>query len=208
MRSRAASFVLALSALVDPGAASAELVDRVVAIVDREVVTLSEAEQARAVARARTGEDVALVTIVDRLIESLLIEREVERFSGDVVPPELVDQAFQRVRDRFISEDDLERMLQSSGLTEEELRAQLGRQLAVAGYLERRFRGLTFVSDEEIETYYRDELATGAAGVVPPDLAEVSDSIRRLLEERKFNERVEQWIRGLESRARIRRYVW
>jgi peptidyl-prolyl cis-trans isomerase SurA len=211
MRSRAPFSIfaaLALAALAAPKAAPAELVDRVVAIIDRDVVTLSEAEQARAVARARTGQDVSLVAIVDRLIEARLIEREVERFSGDTVPGELVEEAFQQVLSRFTSEDDFERMLRSSGLTPEELRAQLRRQLAVAGYLERRFRGLTFVSDDEIETYYRDELATGAAGAVPKDLSEVSDSIRRLLEERKFNERVEQWIQGLEGRARIRRYVW
>jgi peptidyl-prolyl cis-trans isomerase SurA len=212
MRSRVRSSsilaALGLAALGAPEAASAELVDRVVAIIDRDVVTLSEAEQARAVARARTGEDVPLVTIVDRLIESRLIEREVERFSGDAVPGELVDEAFQQVRDRFDSEDDFQVMLRSSGLTEEELHSQLGRQLAVAGYLERRFRGLTFVTDEEIEAYYRNELPSGAAGVAPPDLSEVSDSIQRLLEERKFNERVEQWIQGLESRAQIRRYIW
>jgi peptidyl-prolyl cis-trans isomerase SurA len=211
MRSRARSSILAalgLAVLAAPEAASAELVDRVVAIIDRDVVTLSDAEQALAVARARTGEDLPLVTIVDRLIESRLIEREVERFSGDAVPGELVDEAFQQVRDRFDSEDDFQVMLRSSGLTEDELRSQLGRQLAVAGYLERRFRRLTFVTDEEIETYYRNELLTGAADVAAPDLSEVSDSIQRLLEERKFNERVEQWIQGLESRARIRRYVW
>jgi hypothetical protein len=210
MRSSARSSILALlglAVLAAPRPASAETVDRIVAIIDRDVVTLSEAEQAQAVARARTGEEVALVTIVDRLIESRLIEREVERFSGGAVPGELVDEAFQQVRARFVSEDDFEGMLRSSGLTAEELRSQLGRQLAIAGYLERRFRGLTFVSDEEIETYYRSELAT-TAGAAPPELSQVSDSIRRLLEERKFNERVEQWIQGLESRARIRRYVW
>ena len=34
------------------------------------------------------------------------------------------------------------------------------------------------------------------------------DQIRRILEEQKFNERVEQWLDGLKQRARIRRYVW
>ena len=40
-----------------------------------------------------------------------------------------------------------------------------------------------------------------------PTLEEV-DQIRRILEEQKFNERVEQWLDGLKQRARIRRYVW
>jgi hypothetical protein len=99
-------------------------------------------------------------------------------------------------------------MLAKNGLTEEELRASLDRQLKVTAYLERRFRPLTFVTDEQIEAYYRDELVPELREGRPPGLEEVSDSIRRILEERAFNARVEEWIEGLKGRARIRRYVW
>jgi hypothetical protein len=99
-------------------------------------------------------------------------------------------------------------MLSQSGLTEDELRAALNRQLKVTAYLERRFRPLTFVTDEQIEAYYSGELLPEIRGQRPPDLADVSESIRRILEERAFNARVEEWIRGLKERTRIRRYVW
>src|SRR3990172_10617905 len=89
---------LALMALLPGAAARAELVDRIVAIIDREVVTLSEAEQASEIARARTGDSTPLVSVVERLIESRLVEREVERFTGEPVSPELVDDALQEVR--------------------------------------------------------------------------------------------------------------
>ena len=36
----------------------------------------------------------------------------------------------------------------------------------------------------------------------------IERQIRRILEEQRFNERVEQWIEGLKNRSRIRRYVW
>src|SRR3989337_2380336 len=102
MRSR--FFWLALAALLPCALARAELVDRIVAIIDREVVTLSEAEQASEIARARTGAAAApLVSVVERLIESRLVEREVERFTGEPVSPELVDGALQEVRARFSS---------------------------------------------------------------------------------------------------------
>ena len=42
---------------------------------------------------------------------------------------------------------------------------------------------------------------------VGPTLEE-TDQIRRILEEQRFNERVDQWIEGLKKRSRIRRYVW
>ena len=206
MRSKA--LWLAIAALLPGALARAELVDRIVAIIDREVVTLSEAEQASEIARARTGASAPLVSVVERLIESRLVEREVERFTGEPVSPELVDGALQEVRAGFSSESAFREMLTRNGLSEEELRATLRRQIGVSQYLEQRFRPLTFVTEEQIEAYYRDELASSLQGQPLPELSEVSESIRRILEERAFNARVEEWIDGLKGRARIRRYVW
>ena len=206
MRSRV--FWLAFVPLLPGAAAHAELVDRIVAIIDREVVTLSEAEQASEIARARTGASAPLVSVVERLIESRLVEREVERFTGEPVSAELVDGALQEVRARFASETAFLEMLARNGLSEEELRAKLRRQIAVTQYLEQRFRPLTFVTEEQIEAYYHDELSPSLHGRPLPELSEVSESIRRILEERSFNARVEEWIDGLKGRARIRRYVW
>jgi hypothetical protein len=80
--------------------------------------------------------------------------------------------------------------------------------VAVARYLERRFRPLTFVTEDQIEAYYREELAPSISRDRLPEIAEVSETIRRILEERAFNARVEEWIEGLKERATIRRYVW
>jgi peptidyl-prolyl cis-trans isomerase SurA len=206
MRSRC--FWLALAALLPGAAARAELVDRIVAIIDREVVTLSEAEQAGEIARARSGAEAPLASIVERLIESRLVERDVERFTREAVPSERVDGALREVRAGFSSETEYRAMLTRSGLTEEELRVTLRRQLAVVQYLEQRFRPLTFVTEEQVETYYRDEIAPSVEGRELPELPLVAESIRRILEERAFNARVEEWIEGLKGRVRIRRYVW
>jgi peptidyl-prolyl cis-trans isomerase SurA len=206
MRSRPA-FLLALF-LMAGASARAELVDRIVAIIDREVVTLSEAEQAIEISRARSNEEMPLVDVVERLIEARLVEREVERFTSEPVPSELVERAFQEVRAGSPSDAEFQQRLERSGLTEEELRGILRRQVAVARYLERRFRPLTFVTEDQIEAYYREELAPSISRDRLPEIAEVSETIRRILEERAFNARVEEWIEGLKERATIRRYVW
>jgi peptidyl-prolyl cis-trans isomerase SurA len=209
-RSSIALLVLTLASALPLGSrtAHAELVDRIVAIIDRDVVTLSEAEQARAIAASRNGGKADLVDAVERLIEARLVEREVERFTSEPVPRELVDQAVEEVRSGFQTEEDFRAMLDGNGLSQEELRSELQRQLEVTRYLERRFRALVFVSDEEVEAYYRDELPKETAERPLPDLGHVSDSIRRILEERSFNARVDHWIEELKSRAVIRRYVW
>jgi hypothetical protein len=112
------------------------------------------------------------------------------------------------VRARFSSEPEFREMLARSGLSEDELSILLRKQIGVAQYLEQRFRPLTFVTEEQIAAYYRDELLPAVQGTPAPELADVSESIRRILEERTFNARVEEWIEGLKERARIRRYVW
>lgn len=211
MRSRKMVSIATLAMVLVSQATRAEIVDRIVAIIDRDVVTLSEAEQARAIAASRNrrnSRNVELVDTVERLIESRLVQREVERFTSEPVPRDLVDKASGDVRSGFATEEDFRAMLARNGLSEEELRSELQRQLEVSRYLERRFRALVFVSDEEVAAYYRDELPKEVGDQPLPELSQVSGSIRRILEERSFNARVDRWIEELKSRAVIRRYVW
>ena len=188
-----------------------ELVDRIVAIIDRDVVTLSEAEQAAGFLELRGVETVDLADVVERLIEARLIERDVLRFTDDPLPEERVLEALASLREGFSAENAFEAMLAERGISEEELFSELRRQLTVTRYLERRFRALTYVTEEEIQSFFDaeviPELPAERAPALAPTLEEV-DQIRRILDEQKFNERVEQWLDGLKERARIRRYVW
>ena len=185
--------------------------DRIVAIIDRDVVTLSEAEQALGFLELRGVDNVDLADVVERLIEARLIERDVLRFTDDPLPEERVLEAVASLREGFSTEDAFEAMLAERGIGEEELFSELRRQLTVTRYLERRFRALTYVTEEEIQSFFDaeviPELRAARAPTLAPTLEEV-DQIRSILEEQKFNERVEQWLDGLKERARIRRYVW
>lgn len=201
--------LVALFSIVPSGQASAEpeLVDRIVAIIDREVIVLSEAEQAMWLVELRTDEDAGLRDVVERLIEARLIEREVARFTDAPVLEELVEEQLERVRSSFASTEALNAMLSSRGLSEEELRSDVTRQLTLSRYLERRFRALTYVTDDDIESYFSAEILPELSDQRGPT-PEETDQIRRILEEQRFNERVERWIDGLKKRAHIRRYVW
>lgn len=200
---------VALVLIVASGHASAraELVDRIVAIIDRDVIMLSEAEQAILLVELSSGEAAGLRDVVERLIEARLIEREVARFTDAPVPDELVEDRLARVRSSFATAEALDAMLASRGMTRAELRSDVSRQLTVNRYLERRFRALTYVTDDEIESYFSAEVLPELSDERGPTLEEI-DQIRRILEEQRFNERVDQWIEGLKKRTRIRRYVW
>lgn len=187
--------------------AEAELVDRIVAILDRDVIMLSEAQQAMWLVEIRSGGESSLRDVVEQLIEARLIEREVARFRDDPISDEDVEAQLSRLRSSFESEDAFEALLSSRGLNEEALLSELRRQLGVNRYLERRFRALTYVTEDDIERYFSEQVLPELAEERGPSVEE-TDQIRRILEEQRFNERVGQWIDGLKERTRIRRYVW
>jgi len=211
MRHRACrwSFAVLFLSIVASGQALAEseLVDRIVAIIDRDVIMLSEAEQAMSLVELRTDEVRGMREVVERLIEERLIEREVARFADTPVADVLVDEQLERVRSSLPSDEAFETMLSTRGLSEEELRSEVRRQLTVNRYLERRFRALISVTDDDIQSYFSDEVLPELPEERGATLEEV-DRIRRILEERRFNERVDQWIHGLKERSHIRRYIW
>ncbi len=203
------SLTLGLALAAAP--AAAQIVDRIVAVLDREVITLSEAQRARKLQLLRAGSEAPpLVDAVERLIELRLVLREVERYPTQAVAPQEIAAAVASVRAAFDSQASFEMALAEAEMTEAELGAQLRSQIAVTHYLERRFRLLIQVSEGEIGRYYREELAPELrrAGEAPPPLESVSSAIRRILEEREFNSQIAAWIDQLKARANVRRYVW
>lgn len=196
-------------ALALPWQAGAELVDRIVAVVDRHAITLSEAEQARRLQQLKGSEEAQMTEIVDQLIESYLIEREVKRYPGPPVTTEELSRAVDALREGMGSEEALLKALSAQEMDMDALENVLSRQLVISHYLDNRFRSLIYVNDEEIREYYDGEVVPALTSAEPqPELEMIEDVIRQVLVEKKFNQRVDAWIESLKSRARIRKHVW
>ena len=196
-------------AIALPWPLAAEVVDRIVAVVDRHAITLSEAEQARRLQQLKGSEQAQMTEIVDQLIESYLIEREVKRYPGPPVTTEELSRAVDALREGMGSEEALLEALSAQEMDMDALERSLRRQLLISHYLDNRFRSLIYVNDEEIQEYYDKEVVPALTSVEPqPELDMIEDVIRQVLVEKKFNERVDAWIERLKSRARIRKHVW
>lgn len=195
---------------LDRAASSAELVDRVIAVVGREAITLSEAVEAQQLGLLKGSAAPELADVVERLIESLLVEREVDRYPAGPVSREAIDRALETLKESFGSVEDFEAVLRSQGISVNELRVVLRRQIRISRYLERRFRPLVYITADEVERFYENELVPELRErqQAVPRLETVEGDIRRLLEEREFNRRVEAWIAELKEDVPIRRYVW
>ena len=66
---------------------------------------------------------------------------------------------------------------------------------------------MSYVTDDDVADYYESDILPRLASPREVTLQEI-DAIRRILEERRFNQRVARWIDELKERAHIRRYVW
>lgn len=131
--------------------ANAEIIDRVLAILPGQIITLSDVEAALdlgSVEAPEGGDRVAagLSAVIDRV----LMLNEVRRVSPPEPPPAAVDARVALIRRRLGSPAEVSRVLAARGLDETVLRLYAADDLRLASYLEERFSGAAQPTDEEI----------------------------------------------------------
>ena len=147
-------------------ASPGEVVDRVAATVDGEVVTLSEIEEragaeyerAERLSAGKEREEAraaALKRAFDLIVAEKLLAKQAQALQLEVTEKQ-VDAAVEDVRNRNrFSEQDLERALAEQGLDRAAFRAQVRRELESYQVLQVKMRGRVKVSDEDLTNYYR-----------------------------------------------------
>ncbi|HEY3052346.1 MAG TPA: hypothetical protein VGK04_03055 [Thermoanaerobaculia bacterium] len=189
-------------------------VDRVAAVIDRQVITVSEVSQMvemRFFPRtAGQSEDDYRRGVLENLIAQTLRYRDVERFGAQDIPKDTIEARLQDIRKRFASEAEFDAALARAELSLDEFRALVKRQLQVEAYIQERFAPLVFIPNEDIETYYRGTWSQQrrARGLAIPPLNEVREEIRALLRSDRLQHEIEQWTSQLRLRANVDVYAW
>ena len=151
------------------------IIDRIAAVVNQEVITLSDVEEAvlqqavtvaasRGGPKPQAGDPVfaaaaltpeALSQQLHRLVDRRLQEQEAEQRGITVTDAEL-HQALEdiKTRNRFASDEALAAALAAEGLTVEQYRRQLRSELLAAKLVNREVRSTVVVAPEEVRRYY------------------------------------------------------
>jgi hypothetical protein len=129
-----------LLVLSTSGVSRAETIDRVLAVVAGQIITLTDVTAARDL-RLETTDGAADPTraLLSKLIDRELILAEVERYAPAEPTAEEVEREMARVRARLVSPEELAGALARSGIDDTHLRETLRQNLRIRAYMEQRF---------------------------------------------------------------------
>ncbi len=192
---------------------SAVTVDHIAATVDRQVLTVSEITQMvgiRFFARTAESEEEHRRNVLDALIAQALRYRDVERFGAQDIPADSIEARLLEIQRRFASEAEFGAAVAQAELTLDEVRSLVKRQLQVEAYIQERFAPLVFISNEDIETYYRGTWTAQRRerGLSVPPLSAVRDEIRTAVRGSRLQEEIGKWTAQLRARADVDVYAW
>jgi parvulin-like peptidyl-prolyl isomerase len=152
--------IFLFAALAAAFGARAEVVDRIVAVVGSQAITMNELDHALAtddlgLNPEKGGPKLTKKEYLERMIERQVIDEEVKR-QGVTVSSQEIAQAMDRKREQLgLSPSDFNEALKSQGITMESYRDQIQRSLVLAKLVSKEVKSSLDISPEEIQSYYQ-----------------------------------------------------
>jgi parvulin-like peptidyl-prolyl isomerase len=200
------------------GLGQAQVVDRMVAVVNKQVILESELDQATRVELLLQSKPIERLTQADRMA---VLERLIDRSLLDqqIVNPAMLDPAPQELAAKIkevresmpgaVSDAGWNGILAGYGLTQADVEEQLTSQFRILRLIDLRFRGLVRVEKDAIARYYQERFLPEVRKrhAAEPKLSEVSDKIEQILVEQRIDELLSNWLKTLRAQAHIERMI-
>jgi hypothetical protein len=193
--------------------AAAAVVDRIAATVNDVAIPESEVRKAMVVSGlprepGETNESYR-ARVLDALVDQHLQYEDAQRFGP--APPDAaeIEAAMKVLAERLRAEGkEPEAEFARAGLTREEVRASIERQLLIQRYLRERFTPIAIADETRAREEYDDVYAAErrAAGLAVPPFESVVEEMRKRAQDRVFAEEIEKWRKDLRVKARVAIY--
>jgi hypothetical protein len=195
---------LLLSALIGASVSAQVVLDRVLARVDGEPITLSDTKAAIALGIVETPAGVdPMLSALRQLIERHLVLNEVARFAPPEPDAPSLNGQVDVLKAHVGSPAQLAELEKTAGVGEEQIREIARDNLRIQSYLNQRFGASVQATDEDAARYYRthpDEFRVG--GELRP-FAEAEPAARQKAAEERRQGIIFQWMRELRQRADV-----
>ena len=151
------------------GEASVQLIDKIVAVVNDDIITLSELREItvpylkKMKARYSVNYDEAQIKetesrILDQLIDVKLVKQEVVRLKIVISEKEVTMGVEDMMKNTNLSEDQFKKALAEQDITMEEYREQMKNEMERLRLLDAEVKSKVQVKEKEIESYYKEHM--------------------------------------------------
>jgi len=204
------SRALASAALIAiiASAARADIIDRVVAVVDGHLITMSDVRTITALHLLDPSSPASPVEAgrdpgVEHLIDRILVLEEVERYAPAPPDDKAIDARLATIAEANGSAAQLEERLRELGVSPAWLRQWATDSMRIRAYVDQRFGNVVQPTDEELEAYFREH-QSDFAGKDANDAA-VQSTARTAIVAGRRRAVLTEWITGLRRRADVMR---
>lgn len=181
-----------------------EVIDRIVARVETDIILLSDVRQLSHYQAFLDGKAQTDSDILNRLIDQWIVRSEagVARFPQP--SEDDINRSIERLKRAFSSPEEFQARQKQSGITDDEIRRFVRAQLYLSNYLDSRFRPAIQIDEKAVEDFYKSRVVPRAESrqQTPPTLENARDFIHEALVQRAINEQADRWLK--ESRTRVR----
>jgi parvulin-like peptidyl-prolyl isomerase len=176
---------------------SGEIIDRIVVVIDNDVIiTLSDIRRERGIQKALGGDPGDDDSLIEALIEKHLVEEQIALFREIEIDEQAVNE---RLRGIPIPE----------GVSSDELRDAIRAELRRFEFSVQRFRPFIRVTDDELRKYF-EEVAVPALrknGQPIPTVEQGMLDVRPNVIAEKMNMEVSNWLADLRRRSTIEKIL-
>ena len=200
---RPVSMTMLLWLLASPWLCAQEVIDRIVARVENDVILLSDVRLLARYQLLVDGKSESDAEILDRLIDQWIVRTEATVARTPQPSDADMDRGLQRLQRSFASKEDYEARRKLAGLSEADVGRLIADQIYLNSYLDTRFRPSVQVDEQAIQDFYQNSLLprAQARGQNPPSLDAAHDYILEALVQSGINEQADRWLK--ESHGRI-----
>jgi hypothetical protein len=208
---RGAATALIAMALGGAACLRAEIIDRIAVSVGNRVITNAQIEREARITAFLNNEPPDLSAAgrrktADRLVEQLLVRRELEAARYPAVPQSDADPMLKEITARYKTAAEFRGALAQHGIAETELREHLLWQVSFLRFIDIRFRPGVQVSDQEVRDYFDKTIRPAAAGADPkhaPTLDEYRDRIEETLTGQRVDQDLDRWLEAARRRTPV-----
>ena len=186
-----------------------EVVDRIVARVEGDVILLSEVRALSNYQQLVDGKSESDAQILDRLIDQWIVRNEAETARFPHPTDTEIARGVQRVQSSFASPEEYVERRQQCGLSDADIRNMVAAQLYLTDYLDSRFRSSVQIEPAQIEQFYQTAVVARAkARKQPaPTLEASKEYIQQALVQREINEQTDRWLKESHSHLHVQKFL-